>query len=137
MEHSADLARVLDRSTQRTSGKALSQLIVLQANNLTRSAFARFLAPLYGSVHAHDSSAAAENVLAQSADKWTDLVIAERLANDVSGSRVAATWRTRYPQLRRVVLATGCDACPDDPTSMDAIFRKPFDVQELKQFLIG
>ena len=135
MEHRTNLARALDCDSPNAPGNLLGRLIVLQPNSFARAALARFLAPLYESVHAHHCPQTAESVLAAQAEGWTDLIVAECLPDSASGARIARSWRARYPQLRRVVLATGCDSLPDETASMDAVFRKPFNVQELGLFL--
>lgn len=136
MEHRANLARVFDSSAPEAVLKSpLGQLIVLETNAFARAAVARFLAPLYQRVHAYDCCRAAESVLATQEMGWTDLIVAESLPEAVSGCRIARSWRARYPQLRRVVLATGSDSLPEETASMDAVFRKPFNVQELGLFL--
>ena len=135
MEHSADLAHTVERCVPRVLGGSLRRLIVLQENSFALSALARFLTPFYQSVHACSCTEAAEHALSDGENEATDLVVAERLANDVSGSRMAATWRARYPHLRRVVLASGCDDLPEDAAALDVVFQKPFDVHELRLFL--
>lgn len=136
MEHRSNLARALERGTSSAVPRVrCERLIVLEVNTFARSALARFFAPLYGCVCACDSLDAAECALAVDVQVWTDLIVAEHLPGDASGCRIASTWRLRYPRLRRVVLATGGDELPEDTASIDAVFRKPFNVQELGLFL--
>ena len=134
MEHRSGLARIFDRCAPRAVERLQGQLIVLETNSFARSALARFFESVYECVHALDSLPDAEALLSKS-ECWTDLLIAECLPHDVSGSELAASWRGRYPQLRRVVLATGGEALPENTRSIDAVFRKPFNVQELGLFL--
>jgi len=134
MEHRSDLARILHRCEPNAVEKLEGQLIVLEANSFARSALARFFESVYECVHALDSLLDAEEALSKS-EGWTDLIVAECLPHDISGSELAASWRVRYPQLRRVVLATGSDSLPENAASLDAVFRKPFNVQELGLFL--
>lgn len=135
MENRSNLARSFDRVPPAATPRQRGRLIILEANSLARSALARFLGALYESVRACDCLAAAEVALSTETGVWTDLLVGEQLPDDVSGYRVAVSWRLRYPELRRVVLATGSDFIPDDTTSIDAVFRKPFNVQELGLFL--
>lgn len=135
MEHRSNLARVLDHRTTTATQRQRGRLIILEANSFARSALARFFAPRYEHVRAYDCLRAAEVGLSADMETWTDLIVGGHLAADVSGYRVATTWRLRYPQLRRVVLATGSDSLPADTASVDAVFRKPFNVQELGLFL--
>lgn len=135
MEYRSNLARALDHGTHTATHRQPGRLIVLEANSLACSALARFFAPRYECVQAYSCIRAAEGALSASGEAWADLIVSGRLADDVSGCRVATNWRLRYPQLRRVVLATGSDALPEDTASIDAVFRKPFNVQELGLFL--
>lgn len=135
MEHRSNLARALDHRTTTATQRQRGRLIILEANSFARSALARFFVPRYEHVHACDCLRAAESGLSAEVDTCTDLIVGGHLAADVSGYGVATTWRLRYPQLRRVVLATGSDWLPADTASVDAVFRKPFNVQELGLFL--
>lgn len=135
MEHHSNLARAFDRSPPAASQRQRGRLVILEQNSLARSALARFFGPLYACVHASDCLHAAETAVSAENGVWTDLIVGEQLPDEVSGCRVAISWRLRYPQLRRVVLATGSDSLPADTTSIDAVFRKPFNVQELGLFL--
>lgn len=135
MVNRSTLARSFDRVPPAASQRQRGRLIILEANWLARSALARFFGSLYESVRACDCLAAAENAFSTETVTWTDLLVGEQLPDDVSGYRVAVSWRRRYPELRRVVLATGSDFMPEDTTWIDAVFRKPFNVQELGLFL--
>lgn len=138
MQHHSSFLSDLEHSTTNTlaaSQRRRGRLVILEANSLARSALARFFAPRYRYVEACDGSTAAENALSENVGTWTDLIVSGRLANAISGFFVVAGWRHRYPQLRRVVLATGSDVLPGDTSSIDAVFRKPFNVHELGLYL--
>lgn len=118
------------------AGNDQRRLLVAQSNPFVARSLARLLSPHFERVHSAVSITEAEEILKDPTSTPTDLVCGQYFGDDCpSGSELVQRWRSEYPTLRRVVMATGVTDVPAQIEGVDAIVGKPTDPSVLASLL--
>lgn len=116
--------------------KTTRRLLIVQQNAFVARSLSRYLQRLFEAVHVASSEAEAECILRDPQRTPTDLVCGQFLGTgNRSGLELIPSWRSEFPTLRRVVLATGADNVPVRPPGVDAVHLKPGTPSELALLL--
>lgn len=112
-------------------------LLIVDDRVEVRSALTRFFGLWFQQVYAAASPSEADSILREHAPC---VLLCDYWLGDASppGTELIATWRVRFPCLKRAVLMTGNRAsAPCDVLGVDAVFQKPPNLKLVTAFLLG